>query len=150
MKISLRKGVVIPDEVSNSYAFEYLRKLINYELRQIDTLTSLMNDDHADFDYLYKANEIYSISVDSDSELDDYAKRVRMNLKNRLESDREELINGLKEKLRQLQRYTEQSITLTREKLVVQEQVSGYCESLLDGLEQKKEKQKEKKQLLNK
>lgn len=143
MKISVIKNLEIPGEVSNDFAFKYLKLLVRSELHQIDVLKSLMDDELSDEEYLEKAKEIYYVELDENDTDIDVAKEVRKATVSRLKSDREALSESLKERLEYLKRSSIESSELTRERLNIEEQTAGYCDTLLNGFA------KEKKQLHN-
>lgn len=241
MKISIKRSLEIPNEVSNSFSFEYLKALVTREIGRIDDLTLLMNEDLTDKEYLEKAQSIYDISFEDasddptvnliytsipnmvvlyrdtsnervvwqkrvyealisddvdtskeydkdslnelinsgkvvlinlvsgsklryqygfmlesnnadkipmlstmsvdDEEFEDmFARAVRKYTEGRLNSDREILLNNLKSKLEYLKRWGNESSTLTKERLMVEEELVEYCDLLLYGFDKVKEK----------
>lgn len=241
VKISLKKGLEIPKEVSNSFSFEYLKSLVKTEIDKIDDLTLLIDSEMTDEEYLEKAQKVYEINieevtdnkdasliktsipsmsvlnrdtpkeyvvwrkriyealvadeVDMDTEYDEEAlmelvnngkvvlinavpgsrvkyeygymlrssnadkmpmlsnmsiedegfksvlgKAVRKYTKERLKSDRDSLVERLKEALEYLKIWGKRSSDITRERLIVEEEVFGYCNTLLDGFEKRKQK----------
>ncbi len=241
MKISLKKDLEFPKEVSNSFSFEYLKSLVKREISKIDDLTFLLDTEMTDEEYLKIVQEIYEINieeptdnkdasiiktsipnmivlnrdtpkevviwkkrmyevlingeVDMDTEYDEdslmelidsgkvvlinavpgsriryeygymlrsnnadkfpmlsnmdtedvefesiLGKAVRKYTKDRLESDRDSLIEHLKECLEYLKTWGKRSSDITRERLTVEEEVFGYCDTLLDGFEKRKQK----------
>lgn len=140
MKISIIKNLETPNEVSNSFSFEYLKRLIQKEFHQMDTFTSLMNDDLTDEEYLEKAKTIYNIELEENEKDINIAKLVRENTKSRLENDMKSLKESLKERLYNLKKWSIESSKLTKERLAVENGVTDYCDSLLEKIYKKKDK----------
>lgn len=241
MKISLKKGLELPKEVSNSLSFEYLKTLVKKEIARIDDLNFMIDTVMTDEEYLKIAQEIYDINIeevtdnkdasiiktsipsmivlnrdtpnevvvwrkrryealiegeiDMDTEYDEASlmelidsgkvvlinvvlgpriryeygymlrssnadkmpmlsnmsseddefesilgKAVRKYTEDSLEDDRDHLVERLKETLEYLKTWGKRSSDITRERLIVEEELYGYCDTLLDGFVKRKEK----------
>ncbi len=61
MKIVLKEGLEINDPISNKLSLDYFKKLVNNELKKVDKINSLINEELTDEEYMDKMLSIYEL-----------------------------------------------------------------------------------------
>ena len=61
MKIVLKEGLEINDPMSNKLSLDYFKKLVNNELKKVDKINSLINEELTDEEYMDKMLSIYEL-----------------------------------------------------------------------------------------
>ena len=61
MKIVLKEGLEINDPMSNKLSLDYFKKLVNNELKKVDKINSLINEELTDEEYMNKMLSIYEL-----------------------------------------------------------------------------------------